>query len=116
MWLIQLNAILTKDNLARRKWQGDKRCSFCNEEESTVHLFFECYLARYIWNLITWVIGGNCRPSNLSQYWDWSNMFLQLIKKFIWWGSQLSTGLCGKPATWCVLKGNVSDLLLRSYV
>jgi hypothetical protein len=81
MWLIQLNAILTKDNLAKRKWQGDKRCSFCNEEESTVHLFFECYLARYIWSLITWVIGGNRRPSNLSQYWDWSNMFLPANKK-----------------------------------
>jgi hypothetical protein len=39
MWLIQLNAILTKDNLARRKWQGDKKCSFCNEDESIVHLF-----------------------------------------------------------------------------
>jgi hypothetical protein len=81
MWLIQLNAILTKDNLAKRKWQGDKRCSFCNEEESIVHLFFDCYLARYIWSLITWVIGGNRRPSNLSQYWDWSNMFLPANKK-----------------------------------
>jgi hypothetical protein len=81
MWLIQLNAILTKDNLARRKWQGDKRCSFCNEDESIVHLFFDCYLARYIWSLIAWVIGGSCRPSNLTQYWEWSNIFLPANKK-----------------------------------
>jgi hypothetical protein len=25
-----------------------KRCSFRNEDESIVHLFFECYLAEYI--------------------------------------------------------------------
>jgi hypothetical protein len=40
----------------------------------------------------------------------------QLIRKFIWWGCRLSAGLCGKHATWCVLRGNVSDLLLRSSV
>jgi hypothetical protein len=26
MWLICANAILTKDNLSRKNWQGDKRC------------------------------------------------------------------------------------------
>jgi hypothetical protein len=42
MWLVQMNAILTKENLAKRNWQGDKRCSFCTENENMTHLFFEC--------------------------------------------------------------------------
>jgi hypothetical protein len=41
-----MNAILTKENLVKRKWQGDKRCSFCNKDENMIHLFFNCYLAR----------------------------------------------------------------------
>jgi hypothetical protein len=39
-----MNAILTKENLAKRNWQGDKRCSFCTENENMTHLFFECGL------------------------------------------------------------------------
>jgi hypothetical protein len=48
MWLMHENAILTKDNLSRRNWQGDKRCFFCNTFESIEHLFFDCCMARYI--------------------------------------------------------------------
>jgi hypothetical protein len=39
MWLINQNAILTKDNLMRRNWQGDLNCSFCNLNESINHMF-----------------------------------------------------------------------------
>jgi hypothetical protein len=36
---------LTKDNLAKRRWNGSLKCSF-------QHLFFDCYLARNIWRVI----------------------------------------------------------------
>lgn len=39
MWLLENNNILTKDNLIRRNWKGDKFCAFCNEEETIDHLF-----------------------------------------------------------------------------
>jgi hypothetical protein len=81
MWLVQMNAILAKENLIRRKWQGDKRCSFCNEDENMIHLLFDCYLTRYIWSRIAWVIGANCRPTNLAQYWEWSTKFLPTNRK-----------------------------------
>lgn len=64
MWLVQENAILTKDNLSRKKWQGDNRCYFCNLDESIEHLFFDYSVARYTWSLITYVIGANCRPTS----------------------------------------------------
>jgi len=40
MWLLMNDAILTKDNLLKRKWQGDPTCYFCDEPESISHLFF----------------------------------------------------------------------------
>ena len=39
LWLIEQNAILTKDNLARRNWSGDLDCLFFNSNESIAHLF-----------------------------------------------------------------------------
>lgn len=40
MRLLQQNAILSKDNLLKRSWQGDKRCCFCLLDETIEHLFF----------------------------------------------------------------------------
>jgi len=48
MWLIKHNAILTKDNLIKRKWRGDPQYRFCSEPETVNHLFFECSMARFI--------------------------------------------------------------------
>lgn len=52
MWLNQQEAILTKDNLIKKNWHGDGRCSFCQEQESALHLFFTCPLAKYVWSLV----------------------------------------------------------------
>jgi hypothetical protein len=46
MWLIEQDAILTKDNMLKRKWHGDPNCYFCNSLESMNHLFFECPVAK----------------------------------------------------------------------
>lgn len=40
MWLLTKNAILTKDNLIKRKWKGNPDCYFCNNVENMSHLFF----------------------------------------------------------------------------
>jgi hypothetical protein len=68
MWLLQQNAILAKDNILKGKWQGYKRCRFCNPYECVTHLFFDCSLARYVWSLVAMVVGADCRPSNLDQF------------------------------------------------
>ena len=52
MWNLGRGAILTKDNLARRRWKGSLTCCFCNRNESIQHLFFYCYIAKNIWRII----------------------------------------------------------------
>jgi len=69
MWLIEHNAILTKDNLSRRNWVGDSKCAFCNGDETILHLFFGCDMAKYVWSLVAFVIGADNRPSSFDQYW-----------------------------------------------
>jgi hypothetical protein len=71
MWLVFQNVILTKDNLVKRKWKGSPTCYFCKENESSQHLFFECSTAKYVWSLIAFTLGSDCRPCNMDQYWFW---------------------------------------------
>ena len=49
LWYLRKGVILTKDNLARRKWQGNQQCCFCHENETIQHLFFDCRFARLGW-------------------------------------------------------------------
>jgi len=52
LWLIANDSILPKDNLMKRKWQGDPSCIFCNNVETISHLFFQCPVAKIIWSVI----------------------------------------------------------------
>ena len=40
LWYLRRGVVLTKDNLARRNWQGSQKCCFCHENETIQHLFF----------------------------------------------------------------------------
>ncbi len=48
MWYLLKGVVLTKDNLARRNWNGSLRCSFCLKNESIQHLFFDCHFAKFL--------------------------------------------------------------------
>jgi hypothetical protein len=76
MWLLSKNAILTKDNLMKKNWQGDQHCKFCDQYENINHLFFDCSLARYAWSLTAWVIHADCRPTNIDQFWFWCGKYM----------------------------------------
>jgi hypothetical protein len=76
MWLIHQNAILTKENLLKRKWQGDPKCRFCSDPESINHLFFECPMAKFSWSLIAMVVGADCRPTSFAQFWLWAQKYM----------------------------------------
>lgn len=40
LWLLEQNALLTKENTLRRNWIGDGTCYFCTQSETCQHLFF----------------------------------------------------------------------------
>jgi hypothetical protein len=76
MWLVSQEAILTKDNLSRRKGKSDNTCAFCIDKESIHHIFFECMTAKYIWSLLAYSLGADCRPTNMNQFWFWIEKIL----------------------------------------
>jgi hypothetical protein len=82
MWLLNKNAILTKDNMIKRNWQGDQHCKFCNKDENIIHLFFDCSQASYAWSLTAWVIRADCRPTNIEQFWVWCERFVPRNSSF----------------------------------
>jgi hypothetical protein len=51
LWNLGRGAILTKDNLARRRWKGSLTCCIFNRNESIQHLFC-CYIVKNIWRII----------------------------------------------------------------
>jgi hypothetical protein len=63
--------VLTKDNLAKRNWQDNKRCCLCANDETIQHLFFYCHFARAIWS-ITHAASGLPQPHSISHmFGDW---------------------------------------------
>jgi hypothetical protein len=52
MWFLNKKVLLTKDNLAKRKWTGSMKCAFCSSDESIEHLFIKCPFATLIWRVV----------------------------------------------------------------
>jgi hypothetical protein len=52
MWLLEQKAILTKDNMVKRKLQGAPSCYFCGAPKDCDHLMFFCPIAKVIWGVI----------------------------------------------------------------
>jgi hypothetical protein len=65
MWFLYRRVILTKDNLAKRNWQGCKKCVFCDKDESIQHLFIDCPLAKVVWRIV-YMTFGLSPPVNIT--------------------------------------------------
>ena len=52
MWFVHKQVNLTKDNLVKRNWTGSTRCSFCDQDKTIKHLFFEFPLATILWRTV----------------------------------------------------------------
>lgn len=65
LWYLKEGVILTKDNLAKRRWKGSLRCCFCRSHEIIQHLFFDCPMVRYVWSVVHFTF-GICPPHNMS--------------------------------------------------
>jgi hypothetical protein len=67
LWQLFRDAILTRDNLKKRKWTSSLLCSFCNQNETGKHLFFECANAKVVWGVLGKILGTNVCPMSLWQ-------------------------------------------------
>jgi hypothetical protein len=66
--LLANNKTLTRDNLAKRRNVDDKSCMFCSENETVMHLFYECCVARNLWELVAEITGLPLVTDFLSQW------------------------------------------------
>jgi hypothetical protein len=57
LWYLVKGVILKKDNLIKRNWQGNKKCDFCDSNETIQHLFINYYYAHYMWILLSCCFG-----------------------------------------------------------
>jgi hypothetical protein len=73
MWFLHKKVILTKDNLAKRNWQGCVKCCFCDQDETIQHLFISCPFTKMIWRII-YMAFNIPPPSNITNmFGNWLN-------------------------------------------
>ena len=65
LWFLQKGVVLTKDNLARKKWKGSQKCICCNGNETIQHLFLDCPFAKMIWRIIFFATNLN-QPRSIN--------------------------------------------------
>ena len=82
LWLVANNAILARDNLCRRKWNGDPSCLFCDSNESVSHLLFQCSMAKAVWAIVAYCLGASNVPRSFDQCWTWCEKWLPFGEKF----------------------------------
>ena len=71
LWYLHRGVVLTKDNLARRNWNGSKKCVFCSHNETIQHLFFDCHFAKFLWRVVQYTF-GLVPPTSAAQFYnDW---------------------------------------------
>jgi hypothetical protein len=61
LWLLSHNKLARVDNLNRKGMSKPEQCSFCNENESIRHIFFEFIVARVMWQYTNEFLGVGCR-------------------------------------------------------
>jgi len=81
LWYLRRGVILTKDNLAKRNWQGNKTCCFCHEMETIPHLFFDCRFARMVWGIIFLALGVPKPHSVSDMFGRWLGTFARNLRR-----------------------------------
>lgn len=107
LWYLKKGVILTKDNLAKRRWQGSTKCCFCRSKETVQHLFFDCNLARFIWSTVFFSFGIQPPASVPNMLGSWVRGFPRKIRNQMIIGA---AALCW--AMWL----NRNDVLFKSTI
>lgn len=53
LWLFSSNKIMARDNLKKRNMNKPVECVFCAEHGSVQHLFFDCLVAKLVWQEVS---------------------------------------------------------------
>lgn len=71
LWLLSHNKLMTRHNLEKRKINKPLDCVFCSEQETSIHLFFDCVVANRVWELLPSFFGKPPGADYLSiaRYW-----------------------------------------------
>jgi hypothetical protein len=86
MWFLSNKVLLTKDNLAKRKWNGCQKCCFCDSTETVNHLFIACPFIQMIWRII-YLSYNIPPPSNVTNmFGNWLNGVAKTDKQKIRFG------------------------------
>ena len=73
LWFLNKKVLLTKDNLAKRRWTGCKKCVFCDTDESVEHLFISCHFVKNIWRLVHFTFNITPPTSIANMFGTWLN-------------------------------------------
>ena len=71
MWFLYRKEILTKDNLAKRNWNGCTKCCFRDQEETIHHLFISCPFARMVWRVVFMALNIHPPTSVANLFGNW---------------------------------------------
>lgn len=84
--------VLTKDNLAKHKWNGSNKCCYGDEDETIQHLLLSCPFARLLWRTVH--VAFNLPPltSISNMFWNWLATLSAKLKAQIQWGCLLYVG------------------------
>uniref|UniRef100_A0A0A9DNS9 Reverse transcriptase zinc-binding domain-containing protein n=1 Tax=Arundo donax TaxID=35708 RepID=A0A0A9DNS9_ARUDO len=93
LWIMLHKKTLTRDQLLKRGWHGDKRCSFCESDESIERLFFQCAVAIHGWNAFVQIGVCNRIPSNLLDWLEGLIVIEESVGRY-----------CGSALLWAIWK------------
>jgi len=81
MWYLKRGVILTKDNLIRRNWNGNKLCCFCSSDETIRHLFFDCHVAKFLWRVVHYTFDLSPPQSITHLFGNWLRSVGTMLKR-----------------------------------
>jgi hypothetical protein len=95
--------------LAKRQEVTDKRCLFCDEKESSQHLFFECVVAKNMWKGLSDIVGRDIGSTfdSIGVCWLSEKKYVNvnILSSAALWGLwKLRNELCFQDGAWISMK------------
>jgi hypothetical protein len=87
LWYLKREVVLTKDNLARRNWNGGKQCVLCSQLDTIQHLFFDCHFARFLWRAVQVTFNIDRPTSVMHMFNNWAVGVGVRFKKLLFVGA-----------------------------